>query len=240
MSRLKSWYNQVYRFNKYNRDQWVTAQAARILAGQRVLDVGAGTGRYRSLFNHCDYRAHDFAQTPALEGKYTSLDHESDITAIPVPDESFDVILCTEVLEHVPEPIKAVHEMARILRLGGKLLLSAPLGCHLHLEPYIFYGGYTPYWYRKFLPEAGIEVESIETNQGFFSFFGQEALRFSALIDPRRTVHKGVLAWVGLTALWLISLPFARGLFPLLAGSLDQLGLERKVTVGYHVVGIKK
>lgn len=72
-------------------------------------------------------------------------------------DASFDVVLCTEVLEHEPEPIRAVHEFARIVRPGGKLLLTAPLGSGLHQDPFHFYGGYTPYWYRRFLTEAGFD-----------------------------------------------------------------------------------
>src|SRR5262245_38292614 len=122
-------------FNQLNRDRWVAAQAALMSPGLRVLDVGAGTGRYRSLFSHCDYWAHDFGQEPSTIGKYTALDYESDITSLPVQDGSFDVVLCSEVLEHVPEPIQAVKELARILKPDGKLLLTAPLGAFLHQEP---------------------------------------------------------------------------------------------------------
>jgi ubiquinone/menaquinone biosynthesis C-methylase UbiE len=226
-------------FNTSERDRWVSAQAATIPNGARVLDVGAGSGRYRSLFAHCEYRAHDFGQEPATIGKYTKLDYESDIVDIPVPDESFDVILCTEVLEHVPEPIRAVSEMARILAQGGCLLLTAPLGSFLHQEPYHFYGGYTPYWYHKFLPEIGLDVISIEPNRGFFSWFGQEAQRFSATIDPRRTTRTS-WRWFLLTLLWLTTLPFCRLLFPIIGQPLDQLKLEHVATVGYHIVATKR
>jgi SAM-dependent methyltransferase len=228
-----------FAFNQSERYHWVSTQAAITPAGCLVLDVGAGTGRYRSLFSHCAYRAHDFGQEPGTIGKYTALDYESDITAIPVHDSSFDVILCIEVLEHVPEPIRAVQEMARILRSNGKLLLTAPLGSFLHQEPYHFYGGYTPHWYHRFLPEAGLDVVSIEPNRGFFSWFGQEAQRFSTLIDPRRTLHTA-WQWPGLTLLWLVTLPFCRMLFPLLGGVLDRLRLEQTATVGYHVVAVKQ
>jgi SAM-dependent methyltransferase len=225
-------------FNQRQRDQWVAMQAAAVPAGSRVLDVGAGKGRYRSLFAHCDYKAQDFAQEPSTIGQYTALDYESDITAIPVADGSFDVILCTEVLEHVPEPIQAVQEMARILKPGGKLLLTAPLGAFLHQEPYHFYGGYTPHWYRRFLPLARFEVISIERNRGFFSWFGQESRRFHALIDPRRTWRTG-WRWPLLTLLWTLTLPFCRLLLPAVAAYLDTLVLEEIATIGYHVVGTR-
>ena len=235
---MQDWYARTYRYNVYNRDQWVARQAACIPAGQRVLDVGAGEAPYRSLFDHCEYLIHDFGQTPEMLSKYAKLDYQSDITAIPVADQSFDVILCTEVLEHVPEPICAVYELSRILKPGGRLLLTAPLGSLLHQEPYHFYGGFTPHWYNKFLSEAGFKIEGIEANQNFFSLFGQEAIRFSSYIDPRRIPQRG-LTWLALFLLWLLSLPLLRGVFPLLGGTLDRLGLENLSTAGYHVVAIK-
>jgi ubiquinone/menaquinone biosynthesis C-methylase UbiE len=213
-------------------------QAAAVPAGSRVLDVGAGKGRYRSLFAHCDYKTQDFGQEPGTIGRYTALDYESDITAIPVPDGSFDVVLCTEVLEHVPEPVQAVQEMARILKPGGRLLLTAPLGAFLHQEPYHFYGGYTPHWYRRFLPQTGFELVSLERNQGFFSWFGQESRRFHALLDPRRTRRTG-WRWPWLTLLWVVTLPLCRWLLPLLGPGLDRLALETAATVGYHIAATK-
>lgn len=229
----------ISNFNESERDRWVAKQAALIPCGSKVLDVGCGGGRYRSFFTHCDYKTQDFGQEPSTIGKYPALDYECDIADIPVPNSSFDGILCTEVLEHVPEPHRAIQEMARILRTGGKLFLTAPLGSFLHQEPYHFYGGYTPYWYQKVLPEASFEVMSIEANRGFFSWFGQEAKRFNALIDPRRTLSTG-WRYPGLVFLWLITLPFCRLLFPILGKVLDRLKLEREATVGYHVVAKKK
>lgn len=217
----------------------MAAQASRVPAGSRVLDVGAGTGPYRPLFAHCAYFTHDFGSEPSTQGKYTLLDYVSDITAIPVSDESFDVILCTEVLEHVPDAVNALREIARILRPGGRLLLTAPLGSFLHQEPYHFYGGYTPHWYRKFLPEVGLHVESIEKNGGFFRFFGQEAIRFSFNLDPRRSLVRG-WARVWVTPLWFVTLPICRALFPLLGERLDELELEHTATVGYHIVAARE
>ena len=236
---LKEFYGRTFRFNMHNRAKWVAEQAAQIPAGSRVLDVGAGRGQYRPLFAHCDYRTQDFAQELGTIGNYTPLDYVSDIVDIPVESGSFDVALCAEVLEHVPEPILAVREIVRTLRPGGKLLISAPLGCLLHQEPYHFYGGYTPHWYRKFLTEAGCDVEQIEPNRGFFSLFAQEGIRFSCYIDPRRTTKYPLLCPL-LSGLWLVTFPFFRVLFPLLAKPLDRLGVEKIATVGYHVVARKR
>jgi ubiquinone/menaquinone biosynthesis C-methylase UbiE len=236
---LRAWRRRTWSFNTERRREWVARQAADTPRGARVLDVGAGIGQYRPLFAHCEYRAHDFGLETATAGHYTRLDYQSDIAAIPVPDRSFDVVLCTEVLEHVPEPIVALREMARILKPGGRLLITAPLGSHLHQEPYHFYGGYTPHWYQRFLPEAGCAVASIEPNRGFFSFFGQEAQRFSEYLHPRHTRRLGPARSAPLTALWLLSLP-ASQLLPLIGSVLDRWDLEQIATVGYHVVAVKQ
>jgi SAM-dependent methyltransferase len=143
------------------------------------------------------------------------------------------------VLEHVPDPIKAINEFARVLKSSGTLLLTAPLGSLLHQEPFHFYGGYTPYWYRKVLAEAGFHEIVVESNGGFFSFFSQEALRFGALLDPRRTWRFGWRS-VPLSMLWLMTLPFVRIVFPWTARFLDALRMDQSATVGYHVVAKKK
>src|SRR5258708_19124467 len=72
------------------------------------------------------------------------MDVVSEAHAIPVCDASFDAIVCTEVLEHVPEPIAVVREFGRIVAPGGRLILTAPLGSGIHQEPYHFYGGVNP------------------------------------------------------------------------------------------------
>jgi SAM-dependent methyltransferase len=229
-----SWRSRVFAFNTHNRAAWVASEAARLPAGSRVLDVGAGSAQYRGFFQHCDYRTHDFGLEPSTAGNYARLDYQSDIMAIPVGDESFDAVLCTEVLEHVPDPVGAIQELARILRRGGTLLLSAPLGSHLHQEPFHFYGGYTPHWYARVLESNGLAIERIDRNEGFFSFFGQEALRFCEYVSPSGTRALPLLTRSVLVPVWLAAWPLARAV-SLLGPPLDSLDLERIATVGYHV-----
>ncbi len=176
--------DQKLEFNQLDRDAYVKRVAATVPQGSRVLDVGAGEGRYRDYFSHCRYETQDLKQYEGTKQglhqetwHYTKLDYVSDITAIPVKDASFDFVLCTEVLEHVSEPIKAIKEMARILKSGGRILLTAPLGSGLHQKPYHFYGGFTPYFYEKFMGENGLRILEIKPNGGFLKYFSQESAR---------------------------------------------------------------
>ena len=172
------------------RDAWIAAKAKTVKSGSRLLDAGAGQSPYRYLFSHCDYKTQDFAQyqgttsgTQVETWQYSSLDYVSDITAIPVPDGSFDVVLCTEVLEHVPRPIEALQELARVLAPGGRLLLTAPLSSGLHQQPFHYYGGFSPHFYNKFLSEFGLEIIEITPVGGLMKHVGQEIYRVGLVLE---------------------------------------------------------
>lgn len=231
----------LFNYNQVLRDRWVRSRATTIPAGNRVLDVGAGSAPYRGFFSHCQYFTQDFVRLDPdqlLHGAYTQIDFVSDAASIPIESGSFDAVLCTEVLEHVPEPIKLVQEIARILRPGGKLILTAPLGSGIHQEPFHFYGGYTPYWYEKFLAQAGFENIRVESNAGSFRAFSQESLRFVLASRPT-TLPIPLWAKLAWAPIWLISLPLLAGVIPLACLAFDRHDSERRFTVGYHVTAIR-
>lgn len=230
-------HSSIFSFNLVYRDRWVAEQAIALPAGSRILDVGAGSCPYRHLFDHCEYRTQDVALLQGAQlrhGGYGRIDYVGDATAIPAPDGEFDAVLCTEMLEHHPEPIKVVKELARILKPGGILLLTAPLGSGIHQAPYHFYGGYTPYWYEKFLAEAGFGQIAIKANEGFFRFFAQESLRYLQLSAPWR-IPAGFPIRALWVPFWLMLIPFLGLLMPTLGMLIDGWDQEKRFTVGYHV-----
>jgi SAM-dependent methyltransferase len=176
--------DQLINFSAYWRDDWVARKAAEVPAGARVLDAGAGQCRYKRLFAHTAYKAQDFAQYEgSVDGplpetwNYGAIDYVCDITNIPVETGQFDVVLCTEVLEHVPDPIGALRELVRVTTPGGRLLLTAPLGSGIHQEPYHFYGGFSPYFYERYLADFGCEIVEIKPLGGLLRHVAQEVHR---------------------------------------------------------------
>ena len=174
--------------NNEQRVTWLIKQLKELPHGYRLLDAGAGTQYFRQHCQHLDYVAQDFAayipdpDTKGLQNKewnYGELDIVSDITDIPAPDNSFDAILCTEVMEHLPYPQKAIDEFSRLLRPGGTLLITAPFCSLTHQAPYFFSTGFSPFYYNRILEDKGFENIETLANGSYFEYMAQESKRLN-------------------------------------------------------------
>jgi len=172
--------------NAQTREEWVAQQLRKLKPGWRLLDAGAGERPYKNRCSHLKYVAQDFAKydgkgdgTGLQTGQWNqdNLDIVSDITAIPEGDASFDAILCTEVFEHIPQPVLALKEFARLLKPGGVLILTAPFISFTHFAPFHFSTGFNRYFYEHHLPQFGLKIVELSFNGNFFEVLAQELLR---------------------------------------------------------------
>jgi SAM-dependent methyltransferase len=193
----------LWAYEPFVRDAWVKAEAVKLPKGSWVLDAGAGASKYRPYFPHCRYETQDFCQYQGDLVKYSEpIQYVCDITQIPLPDQALDAIVCTEVIEHVVDPMSVINEFARLLKPGGRLLLSSPLLSSLHMEPFHFYGGFTHHWYRHWLPRHGFSINEITPVGGpgrtcvvyVQSFYGVWAQQEKNLRSVPRLVSKAFRA----------------------------------------------
>jgi len=175
--------------NELARVKWIEHTLKKIPEGLTILDAGAGESQFKKFCSHLKYIAQDFGQYTG-DGEVglqtgtwdnTRLDIVSDILSIPLPDHSVDAIMCTEVLEHVPDPIGVIKEFNRLVRPGGYLLITAPFVSLTHFAPYHFASGLSRFFYEKYLPENNFGITDIQLNGNFFEFVAQENRRIKSI-----------------------------------------------------------
>jgi SAM-dependent methyltransferase len=179
--------------NQTVRDNFVMQELARLPKGAKLLDAGAGSQRYRKYCGHLQYKAQDFGQYKSDEVPgftdsmgagggypYGPLDYTGDIWDVAEKDGFFDAILCTEVFEHIPYPVRTVAEFSRLLRPGGKLILTSPFASLRHMDPYYFYSGFSDRFYQKILSEHGLAIEKMEAVEDYYRWMAVEVARTAA------------------------------------------------------------
>lgn len=130
-------------------------------ASGRVVDVGcASRWIEQALPQGCEYIGLDYPATGRnLYGAHP--DVFADAARLPFGDESVDCIVLFEVLEHVAEPRSALAEAARVLRPGGRLLLTMPFMYPMHDEPHD-YQRFTRHGLSRETEKAGLTVKHLE------------------------------------------------------------------------------
>jgi len=116
-------------------------------------------------------------------GEY--LDLACDLSGpLPLPDQAFDTVILSDVLEHLPEPQALWHENARILCKDGRLLLNVPFLYGLHEVPHDYYR-YSEFALRRFAAGAGLEVLLLERTGGAPQVLADIAAKMLLLYFPR-------------------------------------------------------
>jgi SAM-dependent methyltransferase len=137
----------------------------------RVLDAWCGQRPYRGLLESFSDRYESLDVTR----RFPDQTYVSDIQAMPtVTSSRYDTVICSEVLEHLPRPLDALREICRVLRPGGKAIITVPYLGRLHEEPHDFFR-YTIHGLRYLIEEAGLSIVRIDVIGSTFSFIGHQA-----------------------------------------------------------------
>ena len=216
------------------------SQLLALQPGQRVLDVACGNGLYarRLAALGAEVVAFDFAQSMidhaaryttehAAQITYHALDANDETALVGLGEGQFDAAICNMALMDMAEIDPLMRALARLLKPGGKIILTAPFSSLVHFAPYHFATGFSRYWYEHHLPLRGLEIVELQANGDWFSFARQELLRLPSM--ARRYGH---WAW-----------PFA---YLVVAVGLVYFGLGGKrrsaddvACFGWHCVAIK-
>ena len=130
-----------------------------------VLDVGGGTF-YESVLRKNIKFASWTSVDPCISS--SGIVHQNppvrvltaDGSSIPLPDQSFDLVLSIQVLEHVYDPFLLLEESARLCKKGGKFILLLPQTGNIHMIPHHYYN-FTRFWIEKALPSAGFKIDKL-------------------------------------------------------------------------------
>ncbi len=101
------------------RDRFINEELDKLPDDVLVVNVGCGVVRRFEPVGASRYLATDLRQLP-------NVDFASDASALPMADQSVDVVLSLELLEHVPDPNSVLAEIARVLKPGGTVMVSVP------------------------------------------------------------------------------------------------------------------
>jgi ubiquinone/menaquinone biosynthesis C-methylase UbiE len=202
----------------------------RDVTGKTVLEIGCGRGGFACWLaalqnpfgqivaidyaNSAVYKASAFAESLELTGISWGV---GDIQSIAFADESFDTVISCETVEHVPDPGKAVTELARVLKRGGKLLLTTPN----YLGPYGLYRIYLRLRGRRFtevgqpinnltllprtirwISKAGLQIKAVDAVGHYLMVPGRTPIRLERLDEPRF-----IMRWFGLHSIVVAQKP---------------------------------
>ncbi len=175
----------------------------------RVLDVGCGSKPYRHLFNGQgqSYTGLEFTPANKTGSRSDAPEVIADAHHLPIKPGSLDLVLVTEVLEHVAQPEIILHEVHRVLKPGGRVVVTLPFMFYQHDDPRDF-RRLTPDGFRQMLVGTGLDFRiEITARLGSTGTVLLQTLQHVVYFNLQKT-RPGLIAYysLGLVLLPLFSL----------------------------------
>ncbi len=191
-----------------------------------VLDLGGKRNNKRGTFQPPEHQADTWL--------YLNLDMQTrpdlfaDVTLAPLPSQRADCIICTEVLEHLPDPQACVDEMHRLLLNGGLALVSIPFFYPVHADPYDFQRFTEDGLRRLFRSFKSVEVHRMGGYAGVLGLLLEIGINGVEGSHPAAKLTRWAMKWV---SRWLCR-------YDLHSFNNDSPAWQ-KFTTGYFVKAVK-
>lgn len=199
-----------------------------------VIDAGAGEARFSRYFQGQHYIAVDScAGEPGWD--YSRISVHADLARMPFRSEVADVVLNTQVLEHVPEPGSVLVEIHRVLKPGGRVFLTAPQGWHEHQQPNDFFR-FTAFALARLFRGAGFRDVEIKPLGGYFHYLGHRLTYIPKVLFQSRSIPVRIL----LFPVEIACLAAFCFLAPLACFYLDRFDRKKEFTLCYSCLAQKQ
>jgi SAM-dependent methyltransferase len=172
-----------------------------------VLDAGAGDCFYKAFFEHSNYHSTDLAQDNS------AISFISDLSSLPIANGKYDLILCSQVLEHVQEPEVVLVEFYRTLKPMGQLWLTAPLYFEEHEVPNDYFR-FTQFGLIYLVTKAGFQVKQLEWLEGYLGTLSYEMIKTARMLPlhPRAYGHPIIGIPFSIIAFFMKPISFLMGI----------------------------
>lgn len=162
-----------YAFMSFRHDAWIKSFIVNLDSPPhtRVADIGCGSKPFRKSIVQKNWQYHGFDITS--DSEHTHFDG----LRVPSPDGTFDIVICTEVLEHAREDLILISECSRILKSNGLMIVAIPFMYPIHGEPNDF-RRYSTFGIKKALEQEMVDIFIEKRFGGISSFAGFLLINF--------------------------------------------------------------
>lgn len=192
----------------------------------RVVDLGGKRENKRGTFSPPETQAQDWWYVNLDLATHPNI--YADVTQVPLLGQSVDCVVCTEVLEHLPNPQACVDEVHRLLRGGGLVLASVPFIYPVHADPYDFQRFTEDGLWHLFRGFTSVEILRMGGYAGVLGLLVEIGINGIQGSAPSQKLARWVMKWV---SRWLCR-------YDLLTFGTEN-ELWQKFTTGYFVRAVR-